>query len=156
MDSIVNVITDIPDGAYLAAAGGLGVSLLLEGFKKWLALQSDKIITFLLAAFSFMASAAEYLMTAVAENPTVLGEHTLVLAGSATILYRYVVKPGKLLLQDARAFRSSNVQNTTAALSAMPIDSVLQSGIEDETAEYIDDLAPADAVAPVAESEFPA
>lgn len=146
MEIITNVLSEVPTGAYLASGGALAVSLLLEALKKWTNLQSDKMITFLLMALSFGASALEYLMTAIAANPGILGTHTAVLMGLATVLYRYIVKPSRTLLQDAKAFRSTTLTNTVAPIQSAPLpQAAVPATIQIE-----------DAVAPVSESEFAA
>lgn len=159
MEFVVNAFGEIPTGAYLALAGGLGVSLLTEMAKKYLSLQSDKVITFLVLALSFATSAIEYIITAVAQNPGILGTHTASVLAASTLAYRFIVKPAKNLLGDAKSFRNNTLAHVVSPLADMPIPQDLSGTANatiatyNEPIEYIDDMV---AVAPVAESEFPA
>lgn len=105
MDTVSQYLSSIPEGAYYALVAGLVVSLLLQFFKKWLQLQSDKVITFLLMCFSFASVAIDQLTNAVAQNPQALGGKTFLIMGIATTLYRYLVKPASTLVSDAKEYR---------------------------------------------------
>jgi hypothetical protein len=92
--------------ALLVFIAGSGiVSILLQNVKRWLSLQSDKVIHFLLVVFSFATVAVNYLVGAASQNPKVLGPETIMLVGGATTIYRFLIKPASNLLIDANKER---------------------------------------------------
>lgn len=105
MESIVDFFSQVPPSTYEAIGTALGISVLLQGFKKWLQLQSPKVITFLLTALSFLATAIDYLSQSVASNPSLMGQRTMVIVGLTNILYHYIVKPTTNLVSDAKEYR---------------------------------------------------
>ena len=138
IDSIVDFLNNSQGAILLTTIGGFVVSVTLEKIKKWLSLQSDKVITFLLTAFSFLAVAIESLLSSNPESLSAIGLNSTVIFFAANIAYRYVVKPGKGLIEDARAFRTETVENVTQ-----------------DVPEAAQNVAVVDGVAPVSESEFP-
>lgn len=109
MEFPVELLNEIPNGAYIAVVGGLVASLFLQGLKKWLDLQSDKVITLVLISMSFIISAIDYLMQAVAVSPMALGQDTATIVGIATAFYRFIIKPANNLVVDAKTLRQSKV-----------------------------------------------
>lgn len=116
MDYANELLNSIPNSAYYVALASLIISVLLQKFKGWFNLKSDKVVTFLFMALSFLTVAIDYLVSAASANPTILGERTFVIMGVATVIYRYLVKPMSLLVNDAKLAR----QNTVPSESFVP------------------------------------
>lgn len=101
------------------AAGG--VSVAVQVFKKWLALQSEKVITFLVGVVSFIAVGINYLMGAAAQNPMILGQRTAALVGLATLIYQAPgigIKTLSGILRDAKTLREA--QTTQVSVPPVP------------------------------------
>ena len=111
MDSVFSTINSIldsvPDKTLIYVLIGLLISVGLQFFKRWLSIQSDKVITFMLGAFSFIVVAIDYLISQAAQNPSILGGNTLMFMGATTTLYHYVVKPMTNIVRDAKAYREA-------------------------------------------------
>lgn len=107
MENIVNTLSKVPwelIGSLLVTTGI--VSVLLQKFKNWFKLQSDKVIVVMLGLLSFIPAALDYVNSVAAENPLVLGRNTLVIMGLSQPLYRFVIKPLTDVLIDAKAERA--------------------------------------------------
>lgn len=111
--------------AFLAASGL--VSIVLQNTKRWLSLQSPKVIHFLLVVLSFVTVAVNYLIGAASQNPKILGPETLMLVGGASTLYHYAIKPLSNILTDAtnlRALKAKQAANevivSTVNISNVP------------------------------------
>lgn len=149
LQNIVDAFSSIPMSAWEAIGAALGISVLLQGLKNWLSLQSDKVITFLLGSLSFVAAAIDYLSQAAMSNPAVLGQDTAAIVGLSTILYRYIVKPTSNLISDAREYRARKerlaVEDTPIEKqNLVPLDDVqVQVPVADQ-AESVDPVSPAD------------
>lgn len=151
IQGVIDALGSIPASAWGAIGAALGISVILEGLKHKLSLQSDKVITFLLGALSFMAAAIDYLTQASLANPTILGQETVAIVGLATILYRYVVKPLTNLVKDAKEYRQRK-------------DRIAESGeadIQDQNLIPLDEVEPqiplideAESVEPVKSADF--
>lgn len=123
MDYLTNVVNHIPDGTWLVIVAGSLVSILLQFIKKWLDLQSDKVVTLLLNVFSFIATSLHYIIAAGAANPLVLGQQTVLIVGISTILYRYIFKDATTYLavkRDARKQKKLD-KNITPPIEAAPV-----------------------------------
>jgi len=108
MDMLTEILNNVPAGTGYAVLAGFGVSLALQLLKKWLALQSEKVINFLLGVLSFVAVAIQYLTATISQNPSVLGTRTtaVVTAALAAYHFKYLgVKDLTHLLRDAKAYR---------------------------------------------------
>jgi len=119
MEMVTEILNNVPNGTYLAVGAGFAVSLILQLLKKWLALQSEKVINFLLGALSFITVAIQYLTTAVSQNPSVLGTRTtaVVTAALAAYHFKYLgIKDLSNLLKDAKAYRERKERVTQAGL----------------------------------------
>lgn len=88
-------------------ASALGVSVLTQAIKNWLDLNSPKLILFLTIGLSFISVAILYFTYYAGQNPEILGSKTALVLGIATILYRYLVQPFYIMLQNSKAYKSS-------------------------------------------------
>lgn len=142
MEIIKTIFSEIWTSAVFIAAFGLVISLSLEAFKKWLKLRSEKLITLLLSLFSLLAAILEYAIDAV---PVGVGGIMGVVFMAASLIYRYIVKPTKLSIQEEINRRAALLSRTTAPLQnvTVPVAPVQQ------------DTTDVDNLAPVPESEFP-
>lgn len=126
MDLLTQTLQNVPAGTGWAVVAALAVSLILQALKKWLELQSDKVINFLLGVLSFSVVAINYLTQAVSQNPTVLGQRTFIVMGVATTLYNFLIKPTNIVLKDAKAYRErKNRIADQAVAGTVPIESVV-------------------------------
>lgn len=116
MDSVLELLNNIPTGTYEAIGAALGISVLLQGIKKWLSIQSDKVVAFLLSGLSFITVAIDYLMQAVHTNPSILGQQSVTIVGLSTILYRFMIKPASTLVADAKEYRLSKARLANEAV----------------------------------------
>lgn len=124
LQTLLDTITNIPDSVWQAIGVALGISVLLQGLKNWLSLQSDKVITFLLTALAFISASIDYLSQAALVNPSVLGQDTVALVGLSTLLYRYAVKPLTNLIGDAKQYRARKERVAVTTEELIPIESV--------------------------------
>ena len=156
MELVTNLLGNIPTGTYEAVGAALVVSVLLQGLKNWLSLQSPKVITFLLAALSFVTVAIDSLLQTVSQNPNALGQKTAAVIGVATLVYRYAVKPMSNLTRDAKELREKraleNQGETIITPEALPESNPL---LEDTDEIALDPDTP-ESVTPVVASEFDA
>lgn len=113
MDVILQIFTSVPESVWLAVGGAVGVSLIVQPLKRWLGLQSDKVVLFLTSTVAFAGVAVEYLLSAAAENPTILGQRTAVILGISQLAYRFLIKPSSNLLADAKAERERRTGEAT-------------------------------------------
>ena len=127
LENANELLTSVPDGAWLALVSAGAISLIMQGLKKWISLQSDKVITFLLTALSFIAASFDFVVRTVDANPMFLGQKTAVILGLTLPVYRYVIKPFTTLLTDAKAYRVTKEQQKVAdadvASVTVPADS---------------------------------
>jgi hypothetical protein len=123
MNYIAQILGDIPVTAVYALIAAFVVSVLLQVIKKWLSIQSDKIITFILGSLSFLTVGFDALTQQVAQNPSLLGPKTFMLMGLATTVYRYAVKPASTLMQEVKELRE---RKTRVAEKTTDQSSVIQ------------------------------
>lgn len=120
MQAVINFFINQPTDVYttlLAYLGGsTAVATVLQVIKhKFSFAEAKGLVTFMLALLSFVAAFADYLVQATSQNPTVLGQHTAIIAGVAVFVHRFAVSPiyGKVVngiggvLKDAAAYRSA-------------------------------------------------
>lgn len=120
MENISDVVNNIPTSTYTALGltlAAAGVSILLQLLKKWLSLQSDKVITILFIGLSFATAALDYLLSNASDNPKVLALRTFFLAGLATPIYRFLVKPATQLLVDAKIERERKAKSVAPVVN---------------------------------------
>lgn len=127
MQDLLNNLQNIDPGVLAALAGVVGVSIAVQLIKHYLALTNPKIITAVLGAFSFAAGVVQYISQAAAQNPSILGQKTLAIAGGATFAYRFVIKPLTNLLSDAKAQRSLQATKTPASATTIVNPSALET-----------------------------
>lgn len=137
LDKALNHLVDVLP--IIAAAGG--VSVVLQLAKKWLSLQSEKVVNFLLAVFSFIPVAVQYVIQAAQQNPAILGQRTAVIMGLSTVLYHQLVKPTTNLLKDAKAERERRERVTAVSTPEQPLvtDEDVSDIIEDPTVTSVPD-----------------
>lgn len=115
MGFIVGLPGTVPTEVWtLLGASGI-VSLLLQRFKKWFSLQSDKVITFFLVVLSALPAAYEALVAASVANPELFGAYTAMIMGAAQVVYRFLIKPFSNLVNDAKKLRDEQLQLKTRA-----------------------------------------
>lgn len=107
METIHTIINHVPSDMWYALIGGPVVSIVLQKFKKWLGVQSEKVVVFTLFLFSFIGSAISYFASAAVQNPMILGPETAMILSVALGFYHLIGKPFTNLLQDAKALRES-------------------------------------------------
>ena len=105
MDFFVNLLQHIPSDTWSLLATGAGVSVVAQFILRWFESLSPRGKVFVVGALSFIGSAIQYLASAAASDPAVLGAYTAQVLGFATIFYRVVVQPFSNLLTEAKSFR---------------------------------------------------
>lgn len=107
MNSLLQIYHSIPWHSIWLLLGASGIaSTVTQLVKKKLSLVSKRVINGVLLALSFAPVAIQYLTTAAAQNPSILGGKALLVAGFAsTVFYPFVIKPIDSLLTDAKAQR---------------------------------------------------
>lgn len=79
-------------GTLLAfAGGGIGVSIIAQLLKRLLGLSSSKVIHFVVITLSFVASALDYVISAIHGNPAILASHTASILGIANAAHTFIV-----------------------------------------------------------------
>lgn len=125
MDDLIHQLSNIPSSAWYAIAAAGVISIVLQAIKHYLEDINPKVLMALLTGFSFAVSGINYLLSQANQNPTVLGNETATLVGLATVLYRFVVKPGYALLLDVKQVRDQELAAkpagaTTTSTAAAP------------------------------------
>jgi hypothetical protein len=110
---MINLLQIVPAGVYQTLGGAIVVSLLLQAVKHKVQMTSDKVITFTLASFSFLAAGLNYLAQVAPSNPKVLALQTFLLMGASNPTYRYLIKPAYNVVVDAKKLRDSQTTTTT-------------------------------------------
>lgn len=78
-------------GTFLLSSAA--ISVLLQTIKKKYGVTDSRIIISILGSMSFVVSLASDFLSKVAQNPTLLGDHTLEVMSIATIIYHFSVSP---------------------------------------------------------------
>lgn len=132
LDQVIQWLTNaLP---FIAAAGG--VTVLLQLVKKWLSVQSDKVVNVLLVVFSAIPVAVNYLLQTVTVNPGTLGARTAAIVGLSTVLYQQLVKPTTNLLRDAKIERERRerlLAESTPLTTPIVTDEQVSELVEDPT-----------------------
>lgn len=114
LNALSNFFNDfnVPNGVYYAMLLATTISLILQRAKKWLEIQSDRVINFLGLALSFVGVAIDSLLSEASSNPSILGQRTLLVVGVIQLMYQFVIKPGHNLIRDAKATRQARDEST--------------------------------------------
>lgn len=108
MVNVINYFQHMPPEVLQVIGASIGVTVITQRLKKWLATKSRTLITFLLGVVSFVPVVIDYVSSQVAANPGVLAPRTIMLMGSSTILYNTLGKWVIGVLEDARTLRQQN------------------------------------------------
>lgn len=125
------IINSLPPEVWFAILGGV-VTVVTQATKKWLSLQSPKVIMALTAALSALATIIPALLTAVNHNPAVLGQHAVTVIGVATLLYRYIVQPADTFLENYKSYKATALAATAPAAPVATITPVATAPTTDE------------------------
>jgi hypothetical protein len=104
LQTINDFATYMPWDALLAA--GI-ISPTLVGFKKWLSIQSERVMILLVILVSLGTVTSHYLLTVPTHDPSIIGVQTAVLAFMTQPVFFFIVKP-------AIAFFRSEVEKAAA------------------------------------------
>lgn len=107
------IINSLPPEVWLAVLGGV-VSVVTQAAKKWLDLQSPRVVMALTTALSVVATAVPSLLSAVSHDPTILGQHAAIVIGIATLAYRYIIQPADSFLVGYKQYKASQLSENTA------------------------------------------
>lgn len=128
MQAWINLISQIPKsdwtalGAFLAAGGG--VSVVLQVIKHFKSIDSAAISRALLATFSFMTAAVNYILYTPGSSLSVLASHTAIVMTAAHVWYWFTVGPAYkwlvTLLNDAENYRSMTAPQPTSVAEQPP------------------------------------
>lgn len=130
MEIVTQVLNNIDWSVVGLALGGAGlVSLVLQNVKRWLSLQSHRVIMFLNLGFCFVLAAVHYVATVPTQDPRIIAAQALLLTGLNQPIYHTIIKPIGNLLSDAKAERErrdteqSVVQDGEIPLEDVPVQS---------------------------------
>lgn len=113
----IKYVTSMPPEVWQAIGAMVGVTVLLQKLKKWLAIQSRTLITFVLAVLSFIPVVIDYINAHIATNPSVLAPRTILIMGGATTIYNTIGRWVIGVLTDAKALREQRDAQVTPAAS---------------------------------------
>lgn len=106
------------------ASGVLSPVVLLV--KKWLHLQSEKVMMTLVLVLSMLGSAVTYILSATSNDPTIIAVQGFIVAAMSQPVYYLIVKPFSLWfsgeLAKARAF-DAEVKSAAIPATGLPISS---------------------------------
>lgn len=119
---IAQQIAAVPDSVWVIVGGVLGLSALQQGIKHKVDGLSERTNTLMSVAFAGLLASSDYLTSAAAQNPMILGPETAAILGVMTVVYRYVVKPFYNLLIDAQELRRKRTADRQAALAGAAAD----------------------------------
>jgi hypothetical protein len=105
----------IPVGFWWATVGPLVLSTILMVVKNKTNGLSDKAMMALTGTFAFLGALLEYALRWFGDNPSALGEKTMMVVGIMTFCYRYIVKPADALLKAAKDGRELKAADGEAA-----------------------------------------
>lgn len=115
---IAQQIAAVPDSVWVIVAGVLGLSALQQVIKHKIDGLSERTNTLMSVAFAGVLASSDYLTSAAAQNPTILGPETAAILGLMTVVYRYIVKPFYNLLIDAQELRKSKAKAAAGTVAA--------------------------------------
>ncbi len=141
---IAQQIATVPDSVWVIIGGVLGLSALQQAIKHKVDGLSERTNTLMSVSFAALLASSDYLTSAAAQNPTVLGPETAAILGVMTVTYRYIVKPFYNLLIDAQELRQKRTADRQAELAGAAADLGLSKS-----------AAPVPPAAFVATDEFP-
>jgi peptidoglycan/LPS O-acetylase OafA/YrhL len=114
------IVNSLPPEVWFVLLGSV-VATVTQFAKKWLSLQSPKVVMALTTALSVVATVVPSLLAAINHNPAVLGQHAVAVLGAATLLYRYVIQPADAFLQNYRQYKAAqSAQVTSPVVPATP------------------------------------
>jgi hypothetical protein len=115
--NVTSLISSLPPEVWFVILGGV-VSVVTQAAKKWLNLQSPKVILTLTSTLSLLVTIIPSLLASVSHNPSVLGQHAVLVIGAATLLYRYVIQPADTFLINYKQFKTSQTAAAPVAFAA--------------------------------------
>jgi len=120
LESAQALFTNIPNGMWYALLVSATISLFLQLIKKWLEVQSEKVINALSVMFSFIPVVVDYLLHEASVNPSLLGQRTLMIVGMTQLVYQYAIKPTTNMLRDAKNYRIAKEVGSESVHSVLP------------------------------------
>lgn len=108
----------MPADAWMTILLGPTASLLMTKLKKWLALESERVVVVLLLIVTALGAIGTYLATSITMPPTWIAPFWGIITTVSLAFYHLFYKPAVLLVQDAKKQRES--ENTTPAPVANP------------------------------------
>lgn len=123
LPTINHIATMIPWD--LVAASGI-LSPLALGIKKWLSIQSERVMMTLVLVLSVVGATATYLMTVTTSDPSIIAVRGLMIAAMSQPFYYLIVKPSYTWLAaelaKARAF-DAEVKSAAIPADGLPVTS---------------------------------
>ena len=144
----------------LAAAGVL--SLLVQKFKKWFEVQSNGIINLINLLLSGAVVMIQGLMTASAQNPTLIPGKALGLMSLTILVYHSVLKPISNISNEVKERKAQKARAAEKSAAAVVVPEVPIESVVPQVAPLVEtaavEFAPDEpiAVAPVTPDEFAA
>lgn len=107
METLKAIYHIMPADAWMTLIGGPVASLVLTRLKKWLALESEKVIVFLLFVITTLGGIATYLATSITQTPLWIAPFMGIITTVSLGFYHLLYKPAVKLVQDANAERQA-------------------------------------------------
>jgi heme exporter protein D len=111
VDLAIRILHNVPLDTViqaLTAAGVIGV--ILQKTKKWFEVQSNGVINFINFVLSAVAIMIQGIVTASAQNPTLITGKALSLMGLVILLYHSIIKPISSLSQEVKDRREQKAR----------------------------------------------
>lgn len=125
MDQILPTLNTIAQAIpwdLVAASGILSPVVLLV--KKWLSIQSEKVMMTLVLVLSMLGSAVTYILSTTSADPTIIAAQGFIVAAMSQPVYYLAVKPFSVWLgaelAKARAF-DAEVKSAAIPASGLPV-----------------------------------
>lgn len=117
MQDIINQLNNIPETAWQLIGASVVLSAGFQVLKKWIGLQSDKVIELLHLVWVAIPMGIVYVTQLHVNDPRVIALQTFLLVGINSPIYRFVIKPTWTalanLVNDAKETRANRLALST-------------------------------------------
>lgn len=114
IDAVVRFYQSLPPEVIALIVSTIPLSAFQMKLTKWFSMQSDKIKQVITGVVSLLAVLIPALLGWLSASPEILGAYATLVFTGMTYSYRFVVKPAKNLIDDAKAYRAVPVEPQTA------------------------------------------
>lgn len=115
METLKTIYHIMPADAWMTLLFGPASSYLLTKLKKWLSLQSERVIVVLMLVITCLSGIVTYLLTSIDQTPLWIAPFWGIITTVALGFYHLLYKPGVQLIKDAKAQREQEIAATQPA-----------------------------------------